>query len=235
MLRKVLAAALLVVAAVAGAAGQDTLRTFKFKAIDGRGHPVRHAHVVFRLSGEGEMQSIGRRGVSIVEGVRGSDTLFFFAEGVVGAIPLVGLDSAAVLLKKPLRALPDNRKLNIGYQVVDARNNTGAVGHVDMRQVSTLGYNDLGAFLQGRLAGVYVRQSRSGTEIIIRGESSLLLSSAALIVVDGVVMDSFDAANHLVNIHDIETVDVLKDGSIYGSRGANGVVIITTKRGTFQR
>jgi TonB-dependent SusC/RagA subfamily outer membrane receptor len=62
-----------------------------------------------------------------------------------------------------------------------------------------------------------------------------MLSSAALIVVDGVEYGSFAQANSSISTHDVESVDVLKDGSIYGSRGANGVVLITTKTGRSKR
>ena len=90
--------------------------------------------------------------------------------------------------------------------------------------------------LAGRMAGVQVMASDgtpgSGMQIVIRGGNSVTGDNSPLYVVDGIPMESFDPGT--INTSDIESFDVLKDASasaIYGSRGANGVVIITTKGG----
>ncbi|PVH26193.1 SusC/RagA family TonB-linked outer membrane protein [Sphingobacterium corticibacter] len=90
--------------------------------------------------------------------------------------------------------------------------------------------------LRGQAAGVnvYSNSSQPGAyanRVVIRGTASINSSSSPLYVVDGVVMENF----HLVNPNDIERMEVLKDASsaaIYGARGANGVIIVTTKRGS---
>ena len=80
---------------------------------------------------------------------------------------------------------------------------------------------------------IYSNSSQPGaykSRVVIRGLSTINASSDPLYVVDGVVMENFD----LVNPNDIESIEVLKDASaaaIYGARGANGVILVTTKRG----
>jgi|GEM_PF-1212545 len=94
--------------------------------------------------------------------------------------------------------------------------------------------------LQGRVPGVIVTELASGGfSIRIRGKNSILGGSEPLFVVDGMqVMHNPRQGLSWLNIHDIEKIDVLKDvGStaLYGSRGANGVILITTKRGPEKR
>ena len=93
------------------------------------------------------------------------------------------------------------------------------------------GVTSMTELLQGKLAGVNVRMGRRGQPSIqIRGRSSFLEDNEALIVVDGV--QSTAMAMLAMNPQDVAKVEVLKDGSaaIYGLRGANGVLLITTKR-----
>jgi TonB-dependent SusC/RagA subfamily outer membrane receptor len=88
-------------------------------------------------------------------------------------------------------------------------------------------YSNIYELIKGRFAGVQVVNG----EIIIRGINSINSSSAALIVVDGVPVDG-SALNSIPPVQ-VKSINVIKDGSsaIYGSRGANGVVLIETKRG----
>jgi TonB-linked SusC/RagA family outer membrane protein len=123
----------------------------------------------------------------------------------------------------------------IGYGTQKKRDITGAVGSVRAESISLTNPNLAAKALQGQVAGVNVNKinSRPGSDykIDIRGVHSISFSSEPLVVIDGVVGGKMNT----LNPSDIETMDVLKDASataIYGSRGANGVIIITTKKGT---
>jgi TonB-dependent SusC/RagA subfamily outer membrane receptor len=97
--------------------------------------------------------------------------------------------------------------------------------------IDKFAYSSMVELLQGKLAGVNVRTGRGGRPSIqIRGRSSMLAESEALIVVDGV--ESTAAGLMSLDPQDVQRVEVLKDGSaaIYGVRGANGVLLITTRR-----
>lgn len=120
----------------------------------------------------------------------------------------------------------------IGYGSVQKRNLSGAISSIDSDAMQASMAKDASTALQGRIAGVDVTslggQPGSGMNINIRGISSLG-SNTPLYVIDGVYGDI-----NMVDPEDIETIDVLKDASaaaIYGSRAANGVVLITTKSG----
>ena len=111
---------------------------------------------------------------------------------------------------------------------------TGSVTTVDMEQLKATPGGNITNSLAGNVAGVIARQTsgqpgKNVSEFWIRGISTFGASSSALVLVDG-----FERDMSQLNIEDIETFTVLKDASetaIYGSRGANGVVLITTKRG----
>ena len=120
----------------------------------------------------------------------------------------------------------------IGYGTQKKQDLTGAVSVVDMKEASKLVTSSISEKLQGQAAGVSVRSSGdpgSMGSIRIRGVGSFS-NVGPLYVVDGLIVND---VNH-VNPSDIESMQILKDASstaIYGSRGANGVIIITTKRG----
>lgn len=123
----------------------------------------------------------------------------------------------------------------VGYGEVKKKDLTGSVSSLDSEEFEDIPANSVERVLQGRVAGLQVgipsQDPGAGATIRIRGGSSLRGSNAPLIVVDGFPLG--DAGNlKQINPADIESVDVLKDASasaIYGSRGANGVIIITTK------
>lgn len=118
---------------------------------------------------------------------------------------------------------PGDEDVNIGYGKVKRSRSTASTSHLDIPQGT--GYSNIYEYIQGRVAGVEVR----GTEIRIRGERSILGDNSPLFIVDGMVVDDigFISPDH------ISRIDVLKDASstaIYGARGANGVIIITTRK-----
>ena len=122
----------------------------------------------------------------------------------------------------------------IGYGTARKRDVTGAVGSVRSESIVRSNPVQPAKALQGQVAGVNVNKvnSRPGSDytIDIRGVHSISFSSEPLVVIDGVMGGKLNS----LNPSDIETMDVLKDASsaaIYGARGANGVIIITTKKG----
>lgn len=122
----------------------------------------------------------------------------------------------------------------VGYGVMRRSDLTGAVSSVKAEDIASNPSNNALEALQGKISGLDLTRSSgqagSGLSFTVRGERSLQASNAPLILVDGVEYgSSLD-----INPSDIESIEVLKDASstaIYGSRGANGVMLITTKRG----
>ena len=123
----------------------------------------------------------------------------------------------------------------IGYQTVRRRDVMASVSSISNRDVKDIPINSAEEALAGRLAGVQVTGSEGSpnaqVQIRVRGGGSITQNNAPLYVVDGVQLDN---ALQFLALQDIESIDVLKDAaatSIYGARGSNGVVIITTKGG----
>jgi TonB-linked SusC/RagA family outer membrane protein len=121
----------------------------------------------------------------------------------------------------------------VGYGSVKKQDLTGAVATVGNEDIARIGTTNPIAALQGQVAGVNITANTGlvggDYEIQIRGVNSLT-GGKPLFVVDGVMTDNID----FLNPHDIERIDILKDASstaIYGSRGSNGVIIVTTKSG----
>lgn len=123
----------------------------------------------------------------------------------------------------------------IGYGTVKKRDVTGAVAGIGEKEIKARPVTDALQAMQGKVAGVDIGSTeRPGTvaSINIRGVRSLTASNSPLFVVDGIPLAT--GGIEYINPNDIESIDVLKDASataIYGSRGANGVVIVTTKQG----
>ena len=128
-----------------------------------------------------------------------------------------------------------NEVVVIGYGGAKKSDLTGAVSVLESSDLLDANPLSVSQGLQGKIAGVNVTQTDgapgAGMNILIRGINSFSTSTEPLYVVDGV---PFDGSISLINPSDIESLTVLKDASstaIYGSRGANGVVLITTKHG----
>ena len=160
-------------------------------------------------------------------------------ETLTGTVGDAGLQ-LAVVLKVTAQSLED--VVVVGYGTQRKSDVTGAIKSVKAESFNRGIVNNPQQLLQGKVAGVNITSSSgepgAPVNIVIRGAASVRNSSAPLFVVDGVPLDNAgtgtgDALNFL-NPQDIASMDVLKDASataIYGSRGANGVIIITTKRG----
>ena len=123
----------------------------------------------------------------------------------------------------------------IGYGTMQRKDLTGSISTVNAKDLNVGIYTDPAQMLQGKVAGLSIIQSSDPnagtTSITLRGASTLNGSTSPLYVIDGIP----DADLSLIAPSDIESIDVLRDASataIYGSKAANGVIIVTTKRGS---
>lgn len=149
-------------------------------------------------------------------------------------VPVNGATQLTIVLEE------DNHTLNevvvIGYGTMDKKELTSAIAHVSEKDFLTVSSMDPSMMIQGKVAGVSITNTGSGdpnnqASIQIRGVSSRSAGLGPLIVIDGV------PGGNLTNLNpnDIASFDVLKDGAasaIYGTRGSNGVIVVTTKKGS---
>ncbi len=150
-------------------------------------------------------------------------------------VPLNSRTEVAIKLTESTSKLEE---VVIGYGSQKKLKVTGSIVSVRMNELQDYPVSNFDQALVGKLAGVQVLQTSGepGRELTIkvRGTATITAGSNPLYVVDGVILESAGQATEIVNMEDIETIQVLKDAaaaSIYGSRGNNGVVIITTKKG----
>lgn len=114
---------------------------------------------------------------------------------------------------------------------------TGAVSSVNAKVLAEKPVTNINQAIQGRVAGVFISNgTRPGDDatIKIRGTNTINTSTDPIYVVDGLVMDNFASGFNSINVNDVASIEILKDASataLYGSRGSNGVVLITTKKG----
>lgn len=156
----------------------------------------------------------------------------------------VGYESKEVLVGNQTQinvSLSSDNRLEevvvIGYGTQKKSDLTGSVSTVSAKQISQVPNSRVDQALQGRAAGVQVTQNSgapgAGTSIRVRGGNSITGSNEPLWVIDGIIVGTNFNLNNL-NSNDIQSIEILKDASsiaIYGSRGANGVVLVTTKSG----
>ncbi|OON69826.1 SusC/RagA family TonB-linked outer membrane protein [Hymenobacter sp. CRA2] len=149
-------------------------------------------------------------------------------------VPVGTSGTVNVTLKEDAQTLSD--VVVIGYQAVERKDVTGSVSSVNSKQLKDIPVNSAAEALTGRLAGVQLTSSEGtpgnlNVQVRVRGGGSITQDNSPLYVVDGIQIEN---ALNVIAPQDIQSVDVLKDASataIYGARGANGVVIITTKKG----
>lgn len=148
-------------------------------------------------------------------------------------IPLNGRSRIDVILTETTEKLDE--VVVIGYGSVSKKELTSAVSHVSSKDFLNIGSRNPAMQIQGKVAGVSISNTAAAdpngsTSIQIRGVSSRKAKVDPLVVIDGVPGGNLEN----INENDIESIDILKDGAasaIYGTRGSNGVIVVTTKKG----
>ena len=146
-------------------------------------------------------------------------------------VPVDGRTTIDVLMTESAEVLGE--VVVIGYGITTKKELTGAVTSLKSEEFNRGTYSDPMGLVQGKVAGLSITKPNgadplAGYQILLRGTNTLTSGQAPLIIIDGVI--GADLKN--INFQDVESFDVLKDGSaaaIYGTRGTNGVIIITTK------
>ncbi len=205
-------------------------QTIRGKVTDASGEGLPGVNVIVKGTSQGAVTDVeGNYSVTAPE----TGTLIFSSVGFLAQeVEIASRSVIDIRLETDVTSLDEI--VVIGYGQVEKRDVTGAIGSVDSDLIVQQNPIQPARALQGQIAGVNVRKNNSqpGADyaIDIRGVSSINFSSEPLVVIDGVMGGRMNT----LNPSDIESIDVLKDASataIYGARGANGVIIITTKKG----
>lgn len=200
------------------------------QVVDAEGQPLPGVTVIIEGTSVGTVTDIN--GNYSLDAATGSVLVFSFVGFENQKIPVGNTDTINVRLVEDSQALDEF--VVVGYGEVKKSDLTGAVGSVSAEAITRGNPVQAARALQGQVSGVNVNKnnSRPGADftIDIRGLQSIGFSNEPLVVIDGVMGGRLNT----LNPSDIESMDVLKDASataIYGARGANGVIIITTKKG----
>ena len=209
------------------------------KVIDESGGGLPGVSVVVKGTAKGAItDSDGKYNLSIPEG---NVTLVYSFVGYEAQEVAVGSRTTVdVTLKVDVKALSE--VVVVGYGTQNRKDVTGSIASISAQDIKDMPVTNVAEGMAGKLPGVLIQQTTgapgNSPSVKIRGFGSISAGNGPLIVVDGQPLNSGDLTNgsglNLMNPNDIESVDVLKDASataIFGSRGANGVMMITTKRG----
>ena len=232
MINKSLLTLLFAVAFSAAAYAQNRTVSGKVTGSDD-GLPLPQVSVLLKGTTTGVPTNMdGEYRISVPEA--GGTLVFSFLGYVTQEVEIGNQSVIDVVLESDVTSLSE--VVVVGYGTVNKKDLTGALSSVSPEEITEVPVTSVARTLQGRAAGVRVNQAsgQPGQNVIIRirGNSSISGGNEPLYVIDGFPSGNFGSD---LNPEDIQSIEILKDASataIYGSRGANGVVIITTKRGS---
>ncbi len=205
------------------------------KVTDGSGESLPGVTVVLKGTTMGAVTDID--GVFRLQNVKPENVLLFSFVGMVTQEIAVG-SKTVINVKMVADAIGLDEVIAVGYGTMRKSDLTGSVARVSFDDKSLQSNMNILQTLSGASAGINVQQSGSAggePDFSIRGKTSLSASDKPLIVLDGII---YNGAIADINVSDVKSVDVLKDASaaaVYGSRSANGVILITTKQGNSEK
>ena len=193
---------------------------------DASGNPL--GKIKIELKGVGVYTYSDKDGRFGFTNVQADDVLVFIKKRQRVEVAVDGRQSMQVVLLDGgnSKAVESEELINTGFGYVKKREYSNSSGTISGEFLRRMGTQDLESAIVGRVAGV----TKLNGEIVIRNTGKVNAtnaSQAALILVDGSEVGNLS----MVNVQDVETVTILKDGTIYGMRGANGVILIKTRSG----
>lgn len=194
------------------------------------GERLTGVNVVIKGTQTGSITDVN--GKYVIDALKGSTLVFSFIGYENREVEVTDKTTIDVRLQPHVESLDE--VVVIGYGLTTKKEITGSIASIKADDFNKGSFNDPIGLLQGKVAGLSITKPdgadpQSGYQILLRGTNTLTSGQGPLIIVDGIA--GADLKN--VSFEEVESVDVLKDGAaaaIYGTRGSNGVIIITTKR-----
>lgn len=209
--------------------GTDQQKEISGKVTDENGEPLPGVTVLIKGTSSGAVSDA--EGNYILKGVSGNEIIVFSFVGMT--TQEISLNNQSQLnVQMSIDAIGLDEVVAIGYGTLQKREITNSVASVKSDEFVKGAVNNVGELIQGKVAGLLITtpsgSPTASPEIILRGIGTLKSGVSPLVIIDGIPGSMNDVAPE-----DIESIDVLKDGSaaaIYGTRGSNGVILITTKK-----
>lgn len=208
------------------AQAQQTGVPFNGLLNDAMGKPVKSAKIYVHDPHKYAVSN--KKGRFGLTDVKDTDTLHIIFKKSRYEIPVQGRKSLAIrLVDNSMFESEESQELvDLGYGYISRREYTGSSSRITGDDIRMHGYSSVLDAIRGRIPGVSVSQGPSGMTVNIRGSFSIYGDTKPLFLVDGVECESLD----FVNVHDVDYIEVLKDANNYGVKGANGVIIVKTRR-----
>ena len=209
-------------------------RTIKGTVKDATGTPIIGANVVIKGSSVGSITDVDGR-FNIIANLADNDIIEVSFIGYKSqTIPVKSKKEFDIVLKEDSEVMDE--VVVVGYGTISKKELTSAVSHISSNDMLKIGNGNPAMQIQGKVPGVMIDNTASSdpngdVNIQVRGVGSRTAGLGPLIVIDGIPGGSLEN----VNENDVESIDVLKDGAasaIYGTRGSNGVIVVTTKKGS---
>lgn len=209
-------------------------RSISGKVTDSSGSALPGATVVIKGTNKGTITDMDGK-FTLTNVPSSAKTLVFSFIGMKTQEVVIG-DKLILTVRLESESVGIEEVVAIGYGTMKKIDMTGSAASVSAQEIVKAPVKSFDEAIVGRIAGVQIvsgdGQPGSLPNIVIRGANSITQDNSPLYVIDGFPIEGND--NNAINANDIESIDVLKDASataIYGARGANGVIMITTKRG----
>lgn len=201
------------------------------------GESLTGVSVVLKGSGTGaSTDTEGNYSLDIPDSLKSGILIFSLLGHLTQEVAIDGRNTVNVSLEKGIASLDE--VVVVGYGTQEKRDLTGAVSSVSAEEITKVVATNVAQAIQGRVPGVNISQNSwapgAGATVRIRGRRSITASADPLYVIDGTPISRGTITINDISPSNIASVEVLKDASataIYGARGANGVILITTKRG----
>lgn len=196
--------------------------------IDASGKPVKN--IKLRLNGLIKTTKTNSKGAFILKKVMENDTLLIYpSEELMTKIPIQPNSFLSLQLSEySLRCKCDTVTVTYMYQQAPEISYSSSV--ITQRQILDFSPTNLIELLRGRVPGLQIQQMDGTSKAAIRGGmSSMSLNTEPLFIIGGSQYETLESANNAISVDNIREVEVKKDGSEYGMKGANGVIIVRTK------
>jgi TonB-linked SusC/RagA family outer membrane protein len=212
---------------------KQTDRTMSGRVVDDNGEALPGVSIIIKGTQQGTSTDIeGNFQLTVPDG---SSVLIFSFVGYLSTEKTITTETTLnVTLAADTKALEE--VVVVGYGTQKRADVTAAISSVPMNEIKDMPVSNVATALQGKIPGVVIQQNNgtpgSTPAIKVRGFGSISAGNSPLIVIDGNIVNA--SVFSILNPNDIESMDVLKDASstaIYGSKGSNGVILITTKQG----
>ncbi len=197
--------------------------------VDQEGKPVKGVRI--GVVNTKILEKTDKKGEFCLKNVFPSDSVVVYLKGNRGARFLLGEVARLQLMVKRDALMIGNGEGTTGSVSIETlvlkRYGSGSV--ITAQMIERNGYLTIKEAIKACIPGVSFDYSDGGEKIVIRGSKSLNLSTEPLVILDG-VETSFNAADQGCHVNDVEFIEVIKDGLGYGAKGANGVIVIKTKK-----